>query len=154
MNRATAVLVAGLSLTLGVMSTASSAEAVTPKKYQSCAKLIKDYSKGVGKPGARDKTSGVPVTNFKVSKKIYQLNKAKDTDKDGIVCEKKRSRGMTAPAPIVAPAPVAPQPVVGQPTVTYKNCDAVRAAGRAPIRRGDPGYGSHLDRDGDGIGCE
>jgi hypothetical protein len=26
--------------------------------------------------------------------------------------------------------------------------------GAAPVRRGDPGYGSHLDRDNDGIGCE
>lgn len=34
----------------------------------------------------------------------------------------------------------------------YKNCTAVRAAGADPIRRGDPGYGRHLDRDGDGGG--
>ena len=32
--------------------------------------------------------------------------------------------------------------------------DAARAAGAAPVHRGDPGYGSHLDREGDGIGCE
>ncbi|MGW6819924.1 excalibur calcium-binding domain-containing protein [Streptomyces sp. NPDC055005] len=38
--------------------------------------------------------------------------------------------------------------------VSYRNCAAVRAAGAAPIRRGDPGYGRHLDRDGDGIACE
>ncbi|WP_313816229.1 excalibur calcium-binding domain-containing protein [Citricoccus sp.] len=36
----------------------------------------------------------------------------------------------------------------------YKNCDAVRAAGAAPIRAGQPGYSRKLDRDGDGIGCE
>ncbi|MEU8675986.1 excalibur calcium-binding domain-containing protein [Streptomyces sp. NPDC048560] len=36
----------------------------------------------------------------------------------------------------------------------YKNCTAVRAAGAAPIRQGDPGFGSHLDRDGDGVACE
>ncbi|GAA3901175.1 hypothetical protein GCM10022276_19960 [Sphingomonas limnosediminicola] len=36
----------------------------------------------------------------------------------------------------------------------FRNCAAARAAGAAPVRRGDPGYGSHLDRDGDGIGCE
>ena len=36
----------------------------------------------------------------------------------------------------------------------YANCAAARAAGAAPVRRGDPGYGPHLDRDGDGIGCE
>lgn len=36
----------------------------------------------------------------------------------------------------------------------YKNCTAVKAAGAAPIYRGDPGYAKHLDRDGDGVGCE
>jgi hypothetical protein len=39
-------------------------------------------------------------------------------------------------------------------TEYYKNYDAVHAAGKAPIRRGDPGYERHLDRDGDGVGCE
>lgn len=37
---------------------------------------------------------------------------------------------------------------------SYANCAAVRAANADPIRRGQPGYGRHLDRDGDGVGCE
>lgn len=36
----------------------------------------------------------------------------------------------------------------------YANCSAARAAGAAPIRRGDPGYSRRLDRDGDGVACE
>lgn len=36
----------------------------------------------------------------------------------------------------------------------FANCSAARAAGAAPVRRGDPGYESHLDRDNDGVGCE
>ncbi|MCC2972140.1 excalibur calcium-binding domain-containing protein [Massilia sp. IC2-476] len=36
----------------------------------------------------------------------------------------------------------------------FANCAAARAAGAAPVRIGEPGYGAHLDRDGDGIGCE
>lgn len=36
----------------------------------------------------------------------------------------------------------------------FANCAEARAAGAAPVRRGDPGYGPHLDRDNDGIGCE
>ena len=51
-------------------------------------------------------------------------------------------------APVPAPAVEAPS------TVTYANCDAVRAAGAAPIHVGDPGYAKKLDRDSDGIGCE
>lgn len=39
-------------------------------------------------------------------------------------------------------------------SVFYENCSAVRAAGTAPIRKGDPGFGDHLDRDGDGVACE
>lgn len=39
-------------------------------------------------------------------------------------------------------------------TTYYKNCTAVRAAGAAPIYRGQPGYAPHLDRDGDGTACE
>ena len=38
--------------------------------------------------------------------------------------------------------------------VYYPNCAAARAAGAAPVRRGQPGYGRHLDRDNDGVGCE
>lgn len=36
----------------------------------------------------------------------------------------------------------------------FRNCAEARAAGAAPVRRGEPGYGPHLDRDNDGIGCE
>lgn len=37
---------------------------------------------------------------------------------------------------------------------TFANCNEARAAGAAPVRRGDPGYSRKLDRDGDGVGCE
>jgi len=71
-------------------------------------------------------------------------------------------RADPAPQPPVqqepAEQPPVQQPPVEQPAppaaVSYENCTAVREAGAAPIRRGDPGYASHLDRDGDGIGCE
>lgn len=36
----------------------------------------------------------------------------------------------------------------------FRNCAAARAAGAAPLYRGRPGYGSHLDADGDGVACE
>jgi hypothetical protein len=58
-----------------------------------------------------------------------------------------------APAPVSTPVPT---PVVAAPdiSVTYGSCKDVRAAGKAPIHRGDPGYTKNLDRDEDGIGCE
>lgn len=49
-------------------------------------------------------------------------------------------------AQMQAPAPDA--------NVVYPNCAAVRAAGRAPLYAGEPGYHPALDRDHDGIACE
>ncbi|WP_406215772.1 excalibur calcium-binding domain-containing protein [Streptomyces canus] len=36
----------------------------------------------------------------------------------------------------------------------YANCTEARAAGAAPVHRGEPGYASHLDRDNDGVACD
>jgi hypothetical protein len=41
-----------------------------------------------------------------------------------------------------------------QPGAYYRNCDAARAAGVAPLYIGEPGYRSNMDGDGDGIACE
>ena len=38
--------------------------------------------------------------------------------------------------------------------VYYPNCSAARAAGAARVRRGKPRYAGHLDRGGDGVGCD
>ncbi|MFD1211139.1 DUF1524 domain-containing protein [Arthrobacter sp. GCM10027362] len=61
----------------------------------------------------------------------------------------------SAPAPKAVPEPKVPdvqEPATG--SVFYQNCTAVRAAGAAPIRAGDPGWEMKFDRDGDGVGCE
>jgi Excalibur calcium-binding domain/Protein of unknown function (DUF1524) len=48
-----------------------------------------------------------------------------------------------------------PEPSAAVPaSVIYANCDAVRRAGAAPLRAGEPGYSRTLDRDGDGVACE
>jgi hypothetical protein len=58
-----------------------------------------------------------------------------------------------APKPTYDPPPPAPEPE--QPaSAYYANCDAVRAAGKAPLHTGDPGYRAGLDRDHDGVACE
>src|SRR5688572_28610118 len=65
---------------------------------------------------------------------------------------------LVRPAPADSPAgsndPWSENYVPPAPAVYYRNCDAARAAGAAPVRLGEPGYADHLDRDGDGIGCE
>jgi type IV secretory pathway VirB10-like protein len=45
-------------------------------------------------------------------------------------------------------------PTTTTATVVYRNCAEVRAAGKAPLHRGDPGYSSELDRNGDGTACD
>jgi hypothetical protein len=61
-------------------------------------------------------------------------------------------RAAAAPTtvPAARPAPAAPAAGAGP----FENCSAARVAGAAPVRLGDPGYAGHLDRDGDGVGCE
>ena len=41
----------------------------------------------------------------------------------------------------------------GNTTPVYASCSAVKAAGAAPIRPGDPGWDPKFDGDGDGVGC-
>jgi len=67
-----------------------------------------------------------------------------------------RFGAIAAPGPApVPPAPTKPAPTTPAPVeVYYANCDAVRAAGKAPLHRGDPGYREGLDRDNDGVACE
>ncbi|NEM05036.1 GmrSD restriction endonuclease domain-containing protein [Geodermatophilus normandii] len=52
------------------------------------------------------------------------------------------------------PAQQLPATVPPTPVTPYPDCAAVRAAGAAPIREGDPGWNPALDGDGDGDGCE
>ncbi|WP_284749977.1 thermonuclease family protein [Amycolatopsis sp. RTGN1] len=78
-----------------------------------------------------------------------------------------------APAPTPTPTPTPEPPVTKAPPVAppvqtteekpapepdsaayYKNCTAAKAAGAAPLYRGEPGYRAALDRDGDGVACE
>jgi endonuclease YncB( thermonuclease family) len=58
---------------------------------------------------------------------------------------------LDAATPNVCAGPPSPAPPDG---VTYANCDAVRAAGAAPIHPGEPGWDPKFDRDRDGVGCE
>ncbi len=70
------------------------------------------------------------------------------------------ARTATTPAPRPAPTTTSrttepPKATPSDPPggVYYKNCGAVRAAGAAPLHRGEPGYSAHLDPDGDGVAC-
>jgi hypothetical protein len=48
----------------------------------------------------------------------------------------------------------APRKSRARPDVYYPGCNEARAAGAAPIYRGQPNYRPGMDGDGDGIACE
>ncbi|QGP80104.1 calcium-binding protein [Sphingobium sp. CAP-1] len=58
-----------------------------------------------------------------------------------------------APARSAPPVKQAAAPATGSGW-SYRGCREARAAGAAPLYRGQPGYGTHMDGDGDGIACE
>ena len=91
LNSASAVLVVGVIICGGTPLAAAAGAVSAP--WKNCTTVNKRYLHGVGKAGARDKTSGTPVTNFKRSNFLYRTamryNRGLDRDKDGIACEKR-----------------------------------------------------------------
>jgi hypothetical protein len=64
--------------------------------------------------------------------------------------------GEPVPSP-ATPGPAAQSPSdvpAGTPAQPFANCAAARAAGAAPLHRGDPGWSDGMDGDGDGVACE
>ena len=79
-----------LVLSGGVATSSAASAAPNAKKFANCKALNKKYPHGVGKRGAKDRTSSAyKVTNFKRSNALYKANKKSDRDKDGIACEKR-----------------------------------------------------------------
>jgi hypothetical protein len=89
-NLAGAVLLANAILLAGAPS--ATGTAAVPAPWKNCTQVNKKYRHGVGKVGARDKTSGTPVTTFKRStfldRTAMKYNRGLDRDRDGIACEK------------------------------------------------------------------
>ncbi|MDT0200721.1 DUF1524 domain-containing protein [Nocardioides sp. AE5] len=100
---------------------------------------LKPVATSTPQPKATAKASPKP--------KATQAPKPKATSK---ASPKPKPKATPTPKPKPKPKPT-PTPTVPK---VFKNCTEARAAGAAPVYRGDPGYGKHLDRDGDGIGCE
>jgi hypothetical protein len=82
---------AGIVLALGAPF-ASAAPDRIPARWKNCTQVNKRYPHGVGRLGARDRTSGEPVRTFRRSNLLYRTairyNRGLDRDRDGIACEK------------------------------------------------------------------
>lgn len=100
---------------------------------------------------AAEKAAKEKAAAEKAAKEKAAAEKAAAEKKAKQEAEKKKE---TTPQPKSTPKPK-PAPEPAPKTSRYfKNCTEARNAGAAPVYRGEPGYGKHLDRDGDGIGCE
>jgi len=82
-------VIAAVILVGGAGGVAQAASGAGVLAYPNCKALNARYPHGVGRFGARDHTSGTPVTNFRRSNRLYRQNKARDRDHDGIACEKR-----------------------------------------------------------------
>ena len=94
------------------------------------------------------------------SERITKLEKAKQEEKERAEkvqkeAEERKRREEAAAAARTrqrqsTPAPSQPAPA----ELNFRSCKEARAAGYSHMRRGEPGYSPHLDRDGDGIACD
>jgi hypothetical protein len=87
------IVLAALALSLAApIASSPAAHKTIPYRWQKCSHVNAKYRHGVGRRFAHDKTTGVPVTNFYRSTRLYNIamsyNKRLDGDKDGIACEK------------------------------------------------------------------
>lgn len=106
-------------------------------------------TKSSPRAGARIKPGG--TVKLTVKRKTAQIPASTPTTSPS--APREVTPAPPAPAPVV-PVPAAPAPPPAAPAPFYQNCAAVRAAGKAPLHAGEPGYSPKLDRDGDGIACE
>ncbi len=82
-------IAAAAAAAIAAAGTALPDTAAAAKRYANCKALNADYAHGVGRPGARDRTSGTRVTNFTRNRSVYNANRSRDRDRDGIACEKR-----------------------------------------------------------------
>lgn len=67
---------------------AMASSSLVEKKFSNCAALNEVYPGGVAKSSKVKNQGGKTRHQPKVDAKIYEANKTKDRDKDGIACEK------------------------------------------------------------------
>lgn len=91
------------------------------------------------------------------SDRIAKLEKAKQEEKERAEQAKKAAEEKKKQEEAAAAA-ANQQQAQSQPAapseLNFSSCKEARAAGYSHMRRGEPGYAPHLDRDGDGIACD
>jgi len=116
---------------------------------------VKNLEKAAAEKAAADKAAADKVAaEAAAAAKVVADKAAADQAAVQLAAEQAAAQKAAAEQAAVKPAPVVQAPAPAPAAVSYANCTAARQAGAAPIYAGTPGYGKHLDRDGDGIGCD
>ena len=107
----------------------------------------------------------------KAKKEAEEKKKQEEAAAAAAKARQQQQQARPQPAPRqVTPTPAAPQPAPTTPPrprprpatpapappaeLHFSSCKEARAAGYSHMRRGEPGYSPHLDRDNDGIACD
>lgn len=168
MTRRAGAIVAGSALALGLMVGGASAGAGTQTELSALKAQMSSLEADVSaaqdevQVSAADLASATASSDAmtkerdSVAARVSELEAAAtvaQAELDARAATIADLQGKVAAQSVAPPAAEAEAPK-SSTSVYYKNCTAAREAGAAPVRRGDAGYGSHLDRDGDGVGCE
>lgn len=82
------VILLSLGLILSFSLGANDVAEAKVKTYSNCKALNKDYKGGVAKSSSTKNKGGKTKYKPFVSKTLYDANKSRDRDKDGIACER------------------------------------------------------------------
>jgi hypothetical protein len=111
--------------------------------------------KAVAEKAAAEKAAGDKAAAEKAAADKAAADKAAADQAAAQQAAAQQAAAQAAQAAKPAPAPAAPAPAAPAPaSAYYQNCDAVRAAGAAPLYAGQPGFRAALDRNSNGVACE
>ncbi len=122
---------------------------------QGYAIALRDFSVAYvpAEDAARDRGVGIWSSEFQQPSEFRAGDSRSVAERQAMIAQKARSERQRQAELRQANRAAALQAVQGS-GVYYRNCGEARAAGATPLYRGQPGYGAHMDGDGDGVACE
>ena len=142
---------------IGAIGSMGSSEKVVNQAKESVQKAESDPSDSNINKAKSDINKLPEDKRGQFSERIAKLEKAKQEEKERADKAKKEAEEKKKQEEAAAAA-ANQQQAQSQPAapseLNFSNCKEARAAGYSHIRRGEPGYAPHLDRDGDGIACD
>lgn len=151
------IIVIVVIIGIGVIGSMGSSEKAANQAKESVQKAESDPSDSNINKAKSDINKLPEDKRGQFSERIAKLEKARQEEKERADKAKKEAEEKKKQEEAAAAA-ANQQQAQAQPAASselnFSNCKEARAAGYSHIRRGEPGYAPHLDRDGDGIACD